>query len=381
MSKIYHHRPIRVTIVVVACLILLNLFPFCRFTAYGQTILTPHVLSTGYEQDLLKENSYRFTSDGKELIRMDVPQNGAVVISLYGQKGTFINTEVYTRADASDLPFYMKAQCTPDRGNRGTMTHYLNKGTYYLRFPENTYEVGVVLYPCKNQTLKDGAVIAAYCDYTQENIYSYKAPSNGYITVSQTTLSDVGGKGTMTAVFCNSKGTKLAENAIFSDVQKGKVSYAVKKGTTYKLKVKALSVNDTQYYQLKLKHTAVNEKSGSTKKKAVSVSFGNKVSGTVFAEDSATKADWYKIKNPKKQQLLLNYSGSITSGSLMKDVYDAKGKKLDSYSVISNIGEEKENLMHNAGGGTTMPAGTYYLRVTKSRKSSTGIYSFSLSGK
>lgn len=88
-----------------------------------------------------------------------------------------------------------------------------------------------------------------------------------------------------------------------------------------------------------------------------------------------------KIKNPKKQQLLLHYSGSITSGSLMMDVYDAKGKKLDSYSVISNIGEEKENLMHNAGGGTTIPAGTYYLRVTKSRKSSTGIYSFSLSGK
>ena len=65
----------------------------------------------------------------------------------------------------------------------------------------------------------------------------------------------------------------------------------------------------------------------------------------------------------------------------MIDVYDAKGKKLDSYSVISNIGEKKEDLMHNADGGTKMPAGTYYLRVTKSRKTSTGIYSFSLSGK
>lgn len=380
MNIIKSRRKPRQFLVMIACLAILQIFPSVQAAAFTQTIMTPHALSSGSEQDLLKANTYRFTSDGKQLIRLDVPQKGAVVISLYVQKGAFINTEVHTKADGSDLPVYLRAQCTADRGNQGIMTLYMDKGTYYLCFPKNTYQADVLLYPSRNQTLKDSSVIAAYCDYRQENTYSYKALSDGYITVSQTPLSDLG-SGSMTAVLYNSKGTKLTENAIFSDEQKGKISYAVKKGTTYKLKVKALNVNDTQYYQLKLKHTAVNEKSGSSKKKAVDVKFGNKISGTVFAEDSATKADWYKIKNPKKQQLVLNYSGSITSGSLIIEIFDTKGKKLDSFSVISNIGEKKENLMHNKDGGTKMPEGTYYLKITKSRKSSTGIYSFSVYGK
>ena len=300
-------------------------------------------------------------------------------ISLHTERAGFIITEMYDTADASGIPVYLQAQCTADRGNTGIMTRYLSKGTYYLRFPENTYEVSVLLYPCKNQTWKSGSSVTVYNDYKHESDFTYKAPSNGYFTVSGKMLS--GSIGSLCVVLCNSKGVPLTEKAVFSDLQNNKVTYAVKKGATYKLKTRGLNVNDVIYCQLGMKHTTISEKSGSTKKKAVAVKIGNKVSGTVLAEDSATKADWYKIKNPKKQQLLLNYTGSITSGSLMIDVYDAKGKKLDSYSVISNIGEKKDDLLHNKTGGTKMPEGTYYLKVTKSRKTSTGIYSFSMFGR
>lgn len=345
----------------------------------ADTGLTPYVLSSGVKSDMDKERIYNISSDGKELIRLNVPQNGAVKIRIAAASSNFVIVEVYKKENASDLPHYLKTDCTSDLWNTGFVIDYFDKGTYYLRLPENDYKLGIVEYLSKNDTLKTGTTIAAYCDYEHENTYSFKAPGNGYIMLTKTSMETT--DGTMTAVLCNNKETQLTEKSIFSLTQNNKVIYAVKKGITYKVKMKALNLNDIQCYQLNLKFVNLSEKSGSTKKKAVSVSFGNKVSGTVFAEDSATKADWYKIKNPKKQQLLLNYSGSITSGSLMMDVYDAKGKKLDSYSVISNIGEEKEDLMHNAGGGTKMPAGTYYLRVTKSRKSSTGIYSFNLSGK
>lgn len=379
MRKTQHSLRSRWIIFAMVCLVLLQLVPSGLFTAKAQTILTPHVLTSGSQQDLLKEPTYKFTADGKQLIRLEIPQNGSLVIDLYAKNPGYITAEIYKTADASGLPVYMQAQCTSDRWNRGSMTHYFDKGTYYLRFPENTYEAGMLLYTSKNLSLKNGSVIAAYCDYNHENTYTFKATKNGYITISENALIDTAGS--ITAVLCNANGKSLTENAIFRQTQNNQITYAVKKNSTYKLKIKALNVNDEQYYQIHVKHASISETSGSTKKKAVSVKFGNKVDGTVYAEDAASKADWYKITNTKAQELLLNYSGSITSGSLILDVYDSKGRKLDSYSVISNIEEENQYTLHNASGGTKIAKGTYYIKITKSRKTSTGIYSFSLSGK
>lgn len=345
----------------------------------ADTALTPYVLSNGVKSDTDKERIYNISSDGTDLIRLNIPQDGALKIRIASSSEHFVIAEVYKNGNASDLPHYLKTDCTSDLWTTGFVIDYFEKGTYYLRLPKGDYRLGMVEYPIRKCNLKAGTSTAAYCDYQHGNTYTFKAASNGYIMLTKTDMETT--DGTMTAVLCDKKGMPLTESCIFSQTQNNKIIYAVKKGNTYKIKLKALNVNDIQCYQLTLKYTSLNEKSGSSKSKAVSVKFGNKISGMILAEDSATKADWYKIKNPKKQELVLNYSGSITSGSLIIDVYDTKGKKLDSYSVISNIGEKKEDLLHNKDGGTKMPEGTYYLKVTKSRKTSTGIYSFSLFGR
>lgn len=360
-----------------ACLIISILLIPEHVTA--ETVLIPHVLSDGTQKDISCEKNYHFTSDGKQLFRLDVPQNGAVKIRLAAEKSTFVVAEVYTDAEASGLPHYLKADCKTDLWSTGSMMEYFAKGTYYLRFPENTYTAGIIEYPCQNITLKNGVSVAGYCDYEHSNSYTFKAPGNGYIMIGKTGMEKT--PGTMTTVLCNSKGKELTERSLFAMEQGYNASYAVKKGITYKIKIGALNVNDTQYYRLNLKYAGVNEKSGSSKKKSVEVKFGNRVSGTIFAEDSTSKADWYKINNITKQKLILSYSGNITSGSLIFDVYDAKGKKLDRLSIISNIEENKETFLHNSKGGEEMPKGTYYVKVTKSGKTSTGIYSFSLAGK
>ena len=361
------------------CLTLLLFLPSCIVYVSADVQLTPHILSDGNKQDLQAVENYKFQSDGEQLIRLNIPENGALYADLCVQNAGFIVAEIYRNADASDLPSYMEAACTADHRNHGVLMHYFDKGTYYIRFPKNNYETDLLLYPHKAMTLKDKSVIAAYCDYTHENTYTFKAPENGYATICQETLVEQAGS--LSAVLCNAKGSVLTEKAIFSNLQKNQITYAVKKGQTYKVKLKGLNVNDSQYYQIRLKLAKIKEKSGASQKKAVSVKFGNKVSGNVYAEESAKKADWYKITNPKKQQMILNYSGSITSGSMVLDVLDSKGRKLDSYSVISNIGEHKEDSLHNIKKGLQIPKGTYYLRVTKSQKTATGIYSFSISGK
>ena len=341
--------------------------------------LTPHILSTGDTQDLREATTYKFQSDGSQLFRIVIPENGALCMELHTSEVQTVIAELYQNADMSDLPIYLPAQCSVNNGKTDTIRRYFDKGTYYIRFPKNDYEASLLLYPRKNMSIKDKSLFAAYCDYTRENTYTFKAAKNGYLSVFETSLVDNGG--TVTSVLCNAKGKVLTEKAFFDNLQNNQVTYAVKKGQTYKLKIKALDTNDTQYYQLSFKHAAIKEKSGASKKKAVKIKLGQKISGSVYAEESATKADWYKITNSKKQKLILSYSGSITSGSMVFDVFDAKGNKLDSYSVISNIKEKQEASLHNKKKGLTIPKGTYYLRVTKSRKTATGIYAFTLSGK
>lgn len=364
----------------VLCLVLLAVVLFTPNTSsYADNTMIPHVLSTGTTQDLHKESVYKFQSDGTQLFKVVIPENGALCMELHTADPQTVVTELYRDTDMSDLPVYLRAQCTVNNGNTDTIRNYFDKGTYYIRFPKNNYEAKLILYPRKNQTIKNASVIAAYCDYTHENIYTFKATQNGYLSVYEQSLVD--NDGTITSVLCNSKGKVLTENAFFNNLQNNQVTYAVKKGQTYKLKIKALNVYDTQYYQLRFKHAGINENSGAAKKKAVKIKLGQKISGSVYAEESATKADWYKITNSKKQKLILSYSGSITSGSMVFDVFDAKGNKLDSYSVISNIKEKQEASLHNKKKGLTIPKGTYYLRVTKSRKTATGIYTFSIFGK
>lgn len=354
------------------------LFP-ANISAAETSVLTPYVLTDGSEQDLAKEKTFRFSSDGKELIRLDIPKDGALSVNLYAEKADFIIADLYTSEDASGLPTYLKASCTTANRKRGTMFHYFQKGTYYLRFPENTYEAGLQLYPVRKITLKDGMSSAAYCDYSHENVYTFKAPKDGCIIATELSLDD--SPATISSVLCNSKGKAMTERGLFTQNRGCQVAYAVKKGTAYQLKIKPLNSGETKCYRLTLKFKAVSEKSGTSKKKAVSVKLGNRVSGTVFAEDSVSKADWYKLKSEKKQELVLDFSGYITSGSMIFDVYDTRGNKLDSYSVLSNIGDPHENTLHNGKGSTQMPAGTYYLKVTKAGKTTSGMYSFSISGK
>lgn len=245
------HKIPRVLGIFCIVLLLSVLFPFSQNTVSADTILTPHILTDGSQQDLLSGNTCKFSADGNQLVKLEVPQNGAVYINLYAQKSGVIVAAVYKTADASDMPVYMQAGCTSDRQNTGAMCGYLDKGTYYLRFPENNYEADFVLYPWKDMAIKDGTIVAAYCDYTHENTYSFKAAANGYVTISENTLVD--NAGSLSAVLCSSKGTELTEKAFFNNLQKNQMTYAVKKGQSYKIKLKGLNVNDSQYYQISFK--------------------------------------------------------------------------------------------------------------------------------
>lgn len=348
---------------------------FPKANVQASTVFSPHILSTGDETDLSQKTIYSFETDGSFIYPMNIKQDGCLEISMYAKKYGYMNVEIHKQADGTDLPEYIAFPCTQDRGNQYTARQYMKKGTYYLRFPENTYQLGMILYPSNTRTLNDGNTIAAYCDATVSDTFSFKAKKNGYITINQKRLVETAAS--MSVTFYDSKGNKITDVVGDHDIAT-KIVFPVMEGKIYKIEIKTLNVDGQQYYQLHLDFTALTEKSGSKKSKAVTQQLKKTVTGMVYAEDSTKQTDWYKISNPKSQKLKLDYSGYATSGSINLSIYNKSGKKLGTYYLMPSKNNSITYQLRDINKSRIISGGTYYLKITKSRKQTAGIYKINI---
>lgn len=340
--------------------------------------LKPHTLTTGSQADYKKAATQQYQTDGKRLIPLTMTESGNLYLKIYAGHSGAHPISVFQKKDASDIPVTITCFCQESNSSMyyAEATKYLSKGTYYLQLPEDSYTISSYIYPQSNRTLKTDTWMCAYSDYLHPTYFTYQAKENGYLILYENALIDTGFSAGVT--LCNSKKTPIV-NTMSNHDKDDKIVYAVKKGVTYKIKIEAIDPNQSHYYQLKAVFKKRTEKSGSKKSNAAKITFGKTAKGMVFAEDSTSKADWYKITNPKTQKVKITYSGSITSGSMKLDVYRSDGKKFRSYAIVSSVGESNEYVLVDKNGKTTLPKGTYYFKITKSRKQASGIYSLKMS--
>lgn len=247
------------------------------------------------------------------------------------------------------------------------LSYYLNKGTYYIRTPGSTnnsvsslrytaYKLGSKPYVLTNKKMQKVYAASGAYQYLK-----YKATATGYVTVT-TAVSD-----NMYVALCNSSRKALTDdqyvNGSASSYYNKKV-YGVKKGQTYYVRVKEGTSNPIS---VKLTQTAVKEKSGSSKKKAVSVKAKKTVKGSIAAGSS--EADWYKFKLTKNKKVTIRIKGSCV-GTLNFKVYTSSGKQVGS-ATISGNGCDKELSTYYG----KMPKGTYYMKVQRNDKVASGYYS------
>ena len=131
--------------------------------AFITTTMTPYVLTTGSDADQNKARHYEYTANGNSLVKFVVPETGCVSIKISTEKAGYIPIAIHKNADASDLPTNLKAQCTEDRGNQDTILQYMKKGTYYLKFPENTYKMDMMIYPTKVPSTSEITQLMGLC--------------------------------------------------------------------------------------------------------------------------------------------------------------------------------------------------------------------------
>lgn len=356
------------TLLTVLCLV-------SKPSVYANQVFKPYVLKTGTQEDLFKHTNYKFESDGKQLYKLEIPTDGCLQIRMHVKRAGYINTEVYKNTSKNTLPTYLPCQCTIDNGNQGIIRQYIKKGTYYLCFPENSYDIDMLMYSSATRTIRDGSVVAAYCNADITDYFTYKSTKKGYLTLDQERIIDTAAA--MSVSLNTSKNKKLTD--VISDHAIDKqIIFPVEKGKTYKIGIKTLNIDGHQYYRLKVAFHVASKHAGSKKSNSKKIALKKNQSGIIFAEDSKKVNDWYKIYNNKDQKLNLVCSAFVTSGSIDISIYNKNMKKLGTYHLLPGKGDAITYKFKNINKRSIIPKGDYYIKVSKSRKSTAGIYNITL---
>ncbi|WP_415929149.1 hypothetical protein [Zhenpiania hominis] len=314
-------------------------------------------VTTGNEKGL---TGYRYNA-ANQIFILKAPSKGVFHIRLEGEltKGG-ISAEIKTSPTASS---YLDWTYISGKSTSELMAEVPSAGTYYLAL-EPTSAVGTIVVGGTHingadRTLTNNNWSAVGVEKAQTRYFKVRATSAGYITVQANNLS-----GNVTLM--NSSKKKALSNAVSArDYSPTKVTFGVKKGTYY-IKAKNNDTNDG-IYQIKYTNKRIKEKSGKKKSRAVLLKKKRTKKGTIVAGEKRT--DWYKFRVTKRKTVRITMKGA-TNDELKVAVY--KGGR--------NIGR---GTLYESRGGVKLKSlgklskGTYYIKVYRGNKKSSGWYSLS----
>ena len=251
-----------------------------------------------------------------------------------------------------------------DSSNNLRATYAVKKGTYYIEIPysyEDTYKLKYTF--SSDKTLSNKKWTTFYPGYYKETTYfKFKAAKTGYI------VAEVDNNSSGDITLCSSKKKSLSGSQWTSGSSgstSNHVVYGVKKGTTYYLKF----TGESDKVQIKYTLKSVKEKSGSKRSKAVNLKRKKAAKGIIIAGNKT--ADWYKVRLTKSRKLNITLKGS-SNDCIRAKIYDSRGK-----AVLGGT----TSIYKNKSGGTLESyrkmKGTYYIKIYRDNKKSSGNYSIS----
>lgn len=334
--------------------------------------IIPHKVTTGDEDDLSKMSEYmiHIPSETRELIVPIVIDYKGVLNFKHGNEHE-INTG-YT------LAFYSDAACTTEvksMNYKGT-ANFEKAGTYYIKISIPNYttisgEYYKILFQCnltdgRNKTLKNKQwLYSSVLDTSIPMYYKVDISKTGIISL------DIAGKYGSYVSLCNSEKKEISSQAyVFSDTSSNysKVVFAVKKGTYY---VKVKASNDA--FRIRSTFTAVADASGASKKNAKTIKVGETKKGIVLSEDKTSKNDWFKFTLSKATKIDIELKGNCSSGKIRFELTSTGlSGSITSYITTTDYSKTLEAQTWTT---KTIPKGTYYIRLYKDSKETSGNYS------
>ncbi|WP_031200991.1 hypothetical protein [Eubacterium sp. 14-2] len=224
----------------------------------------------------------------------------------------------------------------------------------------------------------------------EANFIKFKSNVTGYVTIKISNNSSLVSGGAYGYITLNkSKTSALGQTREYFDTSKSSVyytrTYGVKKGSTYYFKVESVGG-----VKVKATVTSLNKGSNTSRGKAKTLKQNKTAKGVIIAGDKSV--DWYKIKLTKKQQLKLSYSAK-TNGLAVSNssAYCTSGIKVtlcksngkpfisgsNNYDAM-NLKYPKDTttyfLENQYGARSGINPGTYYVKVERYNKTSSGYY-------
>lgn len=322
--------------------------------------------------------TYQVPANSYIVIPVKIPAKGCLYYShAHGTSQFGLSANIYVDAacttTASDY-FYPPS----DTEVVTSIYNFTKGGTYYLKVRSSNkvpvnYAISSFFISGADRTLKSGKTTVMYQNDYNKWIYNkFKATKTGYIAVSASELNN----GSVNIQLMNKKKKALSDQ---DSVQNGTLYFGVKKGQTYYVATKG---GYDDIYALKIKQTAIKEKSGSSKSKAVTMKRNKTYKGVQIADKKKSGNDWYKFKLTSKKKFKLTIKGGAT-GSYVSPYYS------DNYSSdigVKIIPANKYQTLRGAysyviNGTSTLEssgklsAGTYYVQIYKCDKMASGWYS------
>lgn len=333
--------------------------------------IVPKSLETG-EEDLTTLESYDLVvplSTKTLVVPINMEYQGCLNINLIGKIiPDDLKVDLYTDEACTSVIGY-SSYLNLHKFQDNLVTKIPSKGIYYLKFTLDSNAGGdaaITITPysmsSENKTLKNKTWICSYpMSYDDQISHKITISKPGYIKVEAVSLAEVASSTTVTLL--NSKNTNLSDSVYLSKTGDNTTYFGVKKGTYY------INGKSSDIYKLRYSFVAVTDKGSSTKSKATTILKGKAIKGLVQSTDSIKKADWYKVKLTKKQKLRLNIYAK-SNDSLRFEIIPASKNVILWGSIIT---------LYDYDGGVystkeSMPAGTYYIKVTKKAKTSSGYY-------
>lgn len=341
-------------------------------TETGNTteVITPESMVTG-EEDAYSFLSYDLTipmSTKTLVVPIKMAYKGKLTVLLDGKNvPAGIDITLYSDAACSSKVGYSRYLSTSTLVDT-LKTSIPQKGTYYLKFELSSYakaDASVTIIP---YSLSSEEKILKNKEWVGSHYYSYETLIGHKITVTKPGYIKVEGVSpagySVYVTLCDSKKKALSGQTYLSSSKENSTYFAVKKGTYY---INAKSSDD---YMVRYSFTAVKDASASTKAKAVTIAKGKTKSGLILSEDSLKKVDWYKIYISKKQKISFDVSAN-SCDSIKFEVVPASSRVI----LYGSTFRLYDSYASTYGTQDTMPAGTYYIKVTKTTKTTSGAYS------
>lgn len=271
--------------------------------------------------------------------------------------GVFTDATLKNRVSTSsyDIPGYVNTS-----SHTATKAFNISRaGTYYVGVyttrPNAAYNLNYVIFDGSDRAISNGVAIAVGQRDAQTNYFSFRAPYTGYLKVEgDTTASN------HKVILCDASKRAVSGTSYLGNAP----TYGVAKGKTYYIRVDA-RFNSKGAYALKATNSKISEKSGKTKKKAVTIKKKKTKSGIIESGKNSKQADWYKFKLTGKKKV--NIAVTTGSSESLKITIYKGGKKISTTTArgnatgtIKSIGKWKK--------------GTYYIKVQRGTSTASGYY-------